>query len=472
MATTNNDDLDDNSKRPSKKGKTIQPLSANDQPDKTDSSVLAELAARAAELAESVKGPEEIKSRILELDDLEDSEQLLKKLEQDDAREIDESNSSDIPGNNSAVELIRNKLNKLYATEPDAESEAAETLAMTANRSKHQQKMYDITTSGNSLAEIQTQWHNYYVNLPNDQKHEVWQEFYQNQNKISKFADQSNQKSARTPRVVEQRESLSAKNIQLDNRSPQDIKSKIMNSVSAGGKLKPVHHLKSLFFGLGLSGVAMLVIAFVFFNQVFVAPLISPSQSVSATPILGDPNGPVDPESKIIIPKINLEVPVVFGLNTVAEEEIQKGLESGVVHYSSTPDPGQNGNSVIVGHSSNNILNSGKYKFAFVLLRRLEIGDVFYINKDSVRYSYKIYDKKVVTPDDVSVLGPAERDNSTTLITCDPPGTSRNRLIIIAEQISPDPTTNKAATPLIDSEESSAELPSNAPSLISRFWPF
>jgi uncharacterized Rmd1/YagE family protein len=40
--------------------------------------------------------------------------------------------------------------------------------------------MYDLSHSGKSLAEIQTAWHQYYVNLPNDEKHQVWQEFYAN----------------------------------------------------------------------------------------------------------------------------------------------------------------------------------------------------------------------------------------------------------------------------------------------------
>jgi sortase A len=121
---------------------------------------------------------------------------------------------------------------------------------------------------------------------------------------------------------------------------------------------------------------------------------------------------------------------------------------------------------VIVGHSSNNILNSGKYKFAFVLLRKLEIDDTFFLHKDGIRYTYKVYDKKVVPPTDVSVLGPADRANTATLITCDPPGTSVNRLIIVAEQISPDPAGNTAAT--IETEPVTEELPSNAESLWSR----
>jgi sortase A len=177
-------------------------------------------------------------------------------------------------------------------------------------------------------------------------------------------------------------------------------------------------------------------------------------------------------EAKIIIPKINLEVPVVFDMDTVAETEVQKALEGGVVHYASTPNPGEQGNSSIVGHSSNNILNSGKYKFAFVLLKRLEAEDTFFVQKDGIRYTYKVYKKEIVSPDNVAVLGTQDRPNTMTLITCDPPGTSLNRLIIVGEQISPDPNTNKQSTAIEVTNDSTNKLPSNAPTLWSRLWPF
>lgn len=139
-----------------------------------------------------------------------------------------------------------------------------------------------------------------------------------------------------------------------------------------------------------------------------------------------------------------------------------------MVHYSTSPSPGQTGNVVIVGHSSNNILNKGQYKFAFVLLKRLEVGDTFSLNKDGVRYTYQIFDKKIVKPTDVSVLGTLAKPNTATLITCDPPGTSLNRLIVVGEQISPDPNSNKTvdqkAPPLTDK----GVLPSNAPSMWQR----
>jgi len=84
---------------------------------------------------------------------------------------------------------------------------------------------------------------------------------------------------------------------------------------------------------------------------------------VSATPIIlnGDSVAASDvPE--VIIPKINVQIPVVYDQAAVDEAAIQGSLEQGVVHYSTTVTPGQQGNSAIFGHSSNNIFNKGKYK--------------------------------------------------------------------------------------------------------------
>jgi sortase A len=141
-----------------------------------------------------------------------------------------------------------------------------------------------------------------------------------------------------------------------------------------------------------------------------------------------------------------------------------------VVHYADTALPGYDGNVAIVGHSSNNIFNKGKYKFAFVLLSRLEPGDTFYLQKGGKRYTYEVYQKKIVKPNDVSVLQPSDRPATATLITCDPPGTSINRLVITGEQISPSPSKNKPLQAKGQLASQTKVIPSNSESLWSRLW--
>ena len=83
-----------------------------------------------------------------------------------------------------AANLIRQKVAQIYAGEPNAGAEAAEVKQVEA-RSKHQQFMYQLSTSGKDLATVQTEWHNYYVQLPDAEKHQVWQEFYESSSTIA-----------------------------------------------------------------------------------------------------------------------------------------------------------------------------------------------------------------------------------------------------------------------------------------------
>lgn len=371
-------------------------------------------------------------------------------------------------GANPAVDLIRKKLDDLYGSEPKAKEEIAEVEEV-AHRSKHQQFMYDLSHSGKSLAEIQTSWHNYYVNLPNDEKHQVWQEFYANHAQTQMHPHHTPPEPPKKHEPAHPVHKYPAKR-RPDSRSVSDIKQQLLGKVQTRAKAKPRHHLQSLLFGLGMGSLVLLILLFGFFNERFIAPFITPSRSVSSTPIVIDPGTTaVGTEAKIIIPKINVEIPVIYDEPTINEAAIQRALEKGVVHYPTTSNPGEIGNGVIFGHSANNILNKGKYKFAFVLLKRLETGDTFYVQKDGKRYVYKVFDKKVVPPTDVSVLYPSFPDKSSTftLITCDPPGTSLNRLVVTAEQISPDPGTNVASTAK-QSTGTPEILPSNSPSLWHR----
>lgn len=360
---------------------------------------------------------------------------------------------------NPAADMIRKKLDVLYKAEPDAVDEAVESVNMAGKRSKHQQYMYELSTSGKPLAEIQTKWHEYYTSLPDKEKHEVWQEFYAaNQQQATAFQTATKvHHMPESPRVIsadmtpaKTSEPVPAKHTATKShaRSVAEVKKQITGKVRVRGKLSRKQHLQSLGFGLAMGAIVVIILLFGFFNERFIAPFITPSRTVSATPLILDPNNAtVDASPQIIIPKINVQAPVVYDVPTIEEADVQSGLERGIVHYITTSNPGEQGNAVFFGHSSSNILNRGRYKYAFVLLSWLETNDTFYIQKDGTRYVYKVFEKKVIKPTDVDVLDPIPGKVATaTLITCDPPGTNVNRMVIIGEQISPNPSAAIAST--------------------------
>ncbi len=377
-----------------------------------------------------------------------------------------------VPPANQAAQVIRSKVAALYTDEPVAKEEIQE-ITETGVHSKHQKFMQQLSESGKSLAEIQTAWHNYYLGLPDNEKHVVWQEFYANHEKAThpskpvKIVAQESPKQSIKPTQASGSIEQPAR---TGTRKVSDIKSGILDTVSARGKLKKQHHFQSLLFGLAMGLLVVGIFMFSFFNEKFIAPLITPSRTVSSTQIIVDPNTniAVDPAPKIIIPKINLEIPVVYG-DSVDEKAIQAGLDNGAVHYATSPTPGTNGNVVLVGHSSSNIFNNGKYKFAFVLLNRLQVGDTFMLNYNGKRYTYKIFERKIVKPNEVSVLGPSGRTATATLITCDPPGSNINRLVMVADQIGPSVNDNIAASPA-PAVPQTAVVPGNSISLFQRLF--
>jgi LPXTG-site transpeptidase (sortase) family protein len=382
------------------------------------------------------------------------------------------------PDAQSAADLIRGKVARIYSEEPDATAELKESQA-SAHRSQHQQFMYELSTSGKDLATVQTEWHNYYQSLSDEEKHNVWQEFYASQSlltaqpaaertphDVQKLAEHKQQATS-TPHASER--AKKPKKLK-DVRSTSDIQHVVRDKVSAGGKLQTKHHVQSLLFGLGMGLLVLLVFLFGFFNEVIIAPFIQPSRHTAATPLIVSSSS-IAPTAtpEVIIPKINVEIPTDFSQTTTDENQIENALENGVVHYPTTVKPGEQGNAAFFGHSSNNIFNKGKYKFAFVLLHTLQNGDTFYLTYNSKVYVYKVISRTIVDPSEVGVLGPVPGQTATaTLITCDPPGTSLHRLVVVGQQISPDPASNVAAT-TPTTKQAASFLPGNGPTLFGRF---
>ncbi len=392
------------------------------------------------------------------------------------------------------MQMVRRKLDSLYGHEPDAKEEAVVAERIRVHRSKHQEFMHKLTTSGRSMAEIQTAWHDYYANLSDREKHEVWQEFYQanatNRAKAAHhdphLATSANRPETHHPSphpdlhkpvVSTHAASMPAPAIAKKSKpkSTKNLKKQILSRVRASSKAqeKAKQHLQSLAFGLGMGALALLITLFGLFNEMIVTPFIRPG-SASATPIILNADGPAPSSTpEVIIPKLNAQIPVIYGSESLEEADVQKALEDGVFHYPTTASPGQNGNTAIFGHSSNNIFNKGKYKFAFVLLHEMEPGDIFYLTHNGKIYTYKVFTKKVVTPDETWVLNSTEGKTATAaLITCDPPGSTKHRLVVWGEQISPDPVNNGETSAAPQEESSTPALPGKAPNWWSRLNPF
>lgn len=219
-----------------------------------------------------------------------------------------------------------------------------------------------------------------------------------------------------------------------------------------------------------------LLFVFLQYNRVLVAKVeafVSPGSTVNVSDtIIVDPaaNANVGSDPKLIIPKINVNIPVIYSVTTIEESAIQNALKNGTVHYNlpgANSTPGQDGNGVILGHSSNDVFDPGSYKFAFVLLDKLQNGDLFYMNYEGKRYVYKVNDKKIIKPSEWRTLQQTTGKPTMILVTCTPIGTAEKRLLVYGEQISPDPTS-AAAKPANNEDSNPAEIPGNSPTFFER----
>jgi sortase A len=122
--------------------------------------------------------------------------------------------------------------------------------------------------------------------------------------------------------------------------------------------------------------------------------------------------------SRIVIPAINVDVPVVQG-------DGWEELKMGAGQRPGTANPGERGNVVISGHND-------VYGEIFRYLEDLNIGDEVSIYAGDTPHKYLVVAKMVVDPTEVSLLEPTP--NATlTLITCHPYMIDTQRVVVIAE---------------------------------------
>src|SRR5579864_5890048 len=127
------------------------------------------------------------------------------------------------------------------------------------------------------------------------------------------------------------------------------------------------------------------------------SPAVQPV--IQAAPVAAAPLPDYAPE--IIISKISVDAPIVLN---IAPNDIVPQLANGVVHYQDTALPGEIGNSVLVGHSSDYIWSTGHYKTIFALLDKLSPGDQIVIPYQTQKFTYEVSTVKVVKPTELSVL--------------------------------------------------------------------
>lgn len=256
------------------------------------------------------------------------------------------------------------------------------------------------------------------------------------------------------------------------NQAMKRLRSKLLDQVETSAKkVRKSRHFIPIIAALGV----LLIFGFLQYNQILIANVkayITPG-NIDPQNIIVDPQSTVavDNKPRLIIPKINVDTPVFYDISTDKKSQ-DKAMENGVAHFpiaNANSHPGEVGNTVLSGHSSNDVFAPGDYKFIFMQLDKLDVGDTIYANYKGTRYTYIVTKKKEVSPTNVKALTYTTDKPEMTLITCTPLGTALRRLLITAEQVYP--TTKKAAPSSSSSDNDPSAMPSQGePSVLERIF--
>lgn len=137
----------------------------------------------------------------------------------------------------------------------------------------------------------------------------------------------------------------------------------------------------------------------------------------------------------VAIPKIEAYSNVIANVDINNKNEYLDALQKGIAHAKGTYFPGQNGTVFLFSHSTDSPLNFAKYNAIFFLLNKLEAGDSIIVFFADTKYVYEVSEKLVVDSSDTSWLVPDSSEEKLILMTCDPPGTTWRRLLVIAKPV-------------------------------------
>lgn len=130
-------------------------------------------------------------------------------------------------------------------------------------------------------------------------------------------------------------------------------------------------------------------------------------------------------------------VKIAANVESEKEDVYNQYLKTGVAHFRGTPLPGDGGNSFIYGHSAvESFFNkhSNNPETIFSRLDGIDVGQKVTIKRDEKVLEYVVRSKKIVSPDDFSILHPVNDKETVTMMTCWPLGIGTKRLIVVAER--------------------------------------
>jgi sortase A len=262
--------------------------------------------------------------------------------------------SSDL-ARQTAAQIARKKVLAAY-------SDAAQKSALDAKKKEARLKDTPVTTKidSESWKKYHSAWQNYYQKYYNDYYSRAAQNYVAKERlkdarekaeeeeilkSLAKYSNKTDQKAG-MPLKKEETESNTGESVEnIGEALRRKIRKRATDSVKKTRRRRRYIPI--------VAGIAVvLLVLFLQYNRLIFAPImayVSPGNAPASSIEAIDPNvtGTVSPEPRLIIPKLNVDVPINFN---VALSDVMAAMNHGVAHYriaGASAYPGEIGNFVI-----------------------------------------------------------------------------------------------------------------------------
>lgn len=180
--------------------------------------------------------------------------------------------------------------------------------------------------------------------------------------------------------------------------------------------LKNEFFLQVMVFGMTAGIISLLAMRLIPANVLSPEKVFASPQLIDPIPISANLRPEVHPPTAIMIPSIDLHLPIAPGVISNNEWTL---FDDKVSWLSSSKTAGL-GNMILYAHNRVHL---------FAGLKNLKVGDEIVVEQDGKNYSYEVSETRKVLPNDLeAVLSPQDQ---LTLYTCDG-SFDQKRLIVIA----------------------------------------
>lgn len=139
---------------------------------------------------------------------------------------------------------------------------------------------------------------------------------------------------------------------------------------------------------------------------------------ISPAPAQPVPTQSVPPPTRIVVPSISVDAPVIEGTDW-------EGLKYRVGHHPGTANPGQRGNLVLAAHND-------VYGEIFRYLPDVPLGEIVTVYAGEQAYRYRITERRIILPNQAEVMLPTTGP-TLTLISCYPYLIDTHRIVLFGE---------------------------------------